>query len=332
MPTNRVWCEMPFCEADPWRLQYFENVSCPQHVRIPTEDADAYVWYPAHSWIYDKLRIARSQGIEAAPHGVPPTRFPVFSKPITNLKGMGVDSRPLRSPQDYEAHYQPGHMWMALLEGEHVSTDAAVVDGEVRWWRHATGVPLTQGMFDYWVVHAAARPQLEDYLGRWLLKHMRGYTGLMNFETIGGLIIEAHMRFADQWPDLYGAGWAQAVVELYAGGDWRFADSARVDGFSVVLFGRHGHRYEHPPPATIEAVLSVPNVSSLQNTYHENREPAAHAMPPGGFRLGIINCTDLGSGFRARRILAAAYPSARLLLPKVSSFPAAARSAAPLAT
>ena len=84
---------MPFCEADPWRLQFFENVSCPQHIRIPTEDADAYVWYPAHNWIYDKLRIALSQGIEAAPHGVPPTRFPVFSKPITNLKGMGVESR-----------------------------------------------------------------------------------------------------------------------------------------------------------------------------------------------------------------------------------------------
>ena len=60
-------------------------------------------------------------------------------------------------------------------------------------------------------------------------------------------------------------------------------------------------------------------MSSVQNTYHENREPADHAMPPGGFRLGIINCTDLGSGFRARRILAAAYPSARLLLPKVSA-------------
>ncbi len=47
---------------------------------------------------------------------------------------------------------------MTLLEGEHISTDCAVVDGEAHWWRHTTGVPLGAGMFDYWIVHAAPRP------------------------------------------------------------------------------------------------------------------------------------------------------------------------------
>ena len=300
---------MPFCEADPWRLQYFEGVFCPEHVRIPTEDADAYQWNPAHNWIYDKLRIALSQGIEAAPHGVPPSRFPVFSKPMTNMKGMGVDSYILHTRQDYEAHYKPGHMWMTLLQGEHVSTDCAVVDGEARWWRHTTGVPMGDGTFDYWIVHAAARPRLEDYLGRWLRSHMRGYTGLMNFETIGGVIIEAHMRFADQWPDLYGKGWIEAVVGL-------FADRERVEGYSVVLFGTHGCRYRHPAADVQAAVLALPPISSLQNTYHENRAPEDHAMPPGGFRLAIVNCTDLESGFAARRIVASAYPPACIVWPE----------------
>ena len=27
---------------------------------------------------------------------------------------------------------------------------------------------------------------------------------MINLETIGGRIIEVHLRFADQWPDLYG--------------------------------------------------------------------------------------------------------------------------------
>jgi hypothetical protein len=30
---------MPSCEADPWRLQYFEGVECPADVRVATEDA-----------------------------------------------------------------------------------------------------------------------------------------------------------------------------------------------------------------------------------------------------------------------------------------------------
>src|ERR1700730_14003091 len=50
---------MPVCEADPWRLQYFENVYCPPEVNIPTEDSDAWLWYPKHRWIYDKIPIAR---------------------------------------------------------------------------------------------------------------------------------------------------------------------------------------------------------------------------------------------------------------------------------
>src|SRR5262249_45117653 len=84
------WASMPICEADPWRLQFFERVDCPPDVNIPTEDSDAWLWFPDHRWVYDKVAIALSQGLDAGPHGVPPPRFPVFSKPITNLKGMGI--------------------------------------------------------------------------------------------------------------------------------------------------------------------------------------------------------------------------------------------------
>ncbi len=56
---------------------------------------------------------------------------------------------------------------------------------------------------------------------------MHGYTGMMNFETIGGLIIEAHLRFADQWCDLYGEGWVEALVELYAAGAGRSENLTR---------------------------------------------------------------------------------------------------------
>ena len=196
---------MPICEADPWRLQYFENVACPPDVLISTEDTDSWTWYPRHRWVYDKVLVAQSQGLAAAPHGVEPPAFPVFSKPITNLKGMGVGSRVLRSAADYATHYAPGHMWMTLLDGRHVSSDVAVVDGEPVWWRHVTGRPIAEGTFDYWMIHAAPDAAIETRCGAWIRRIMAGYTGMMNLETIGGTIIEAHLRFADQWPDLYGA-------------------------------------------------------------------------------------------------------------------------------
>ncbi len=295
---------MPFCEADPWRMQYFEGVPCPREVRIPTEDPDAYEWNPQHRWVYDKLRLCASQGIACAPHGVEPLQFPVFSKPITNLRGMGVGSRVLRSLGDYRRHLTPGHFWMPLLEGEHVSTDVAVVRGRAVWSRHSCGTPAGEGTFDYWTIEAAARPDLEDYLGGWLARHIGSYTGMVNFESIGGRIIDAHLRFADQWPDLYGRGWLDAVVGLYQHGAWAFDEPQRTSGYSAALFGPHGREYQHPPAALVAEVRRMPQVSSVQITFHTDRPPAAHPMPPGGFRLAIVNSHGLEAGRAARAVLA----------------------------
>jgi hypothetical protein len=244
-----------------------------------------------------------SQKLEAGPHGTPPPRFPVFSKPIVNLKGMGVGSRVLHSQADYHEHSAPGHFWMTLLEGRHVSSDLAVVDGVPRWWRHVTGKPAGEGTFDYWTIHADAEAEIEDRSGVWVRAHLAGYTGMLNLETIGGTIIEVHLRFADQWPDLYGVGWVEAVARLYESGTWQFADAARRGGYSAVLFGSNGVRYRHPPPALIDEIKRIPGVSSVQITFHEDLAPERHSMPPGGFRLAVINAFDLAAALAAREQL-----------------------------
>jgi hypothetical protein len=292
---------MPICEADPWRLQYFAHVQCAAN--IPTEDSDAWLWNPTHRWVYDKLTVALSQGLDAGPHGTAPPRFPVFSKPIVNLKGMGVGSRVLKSAAEYERLYAPGHFWMTLLDGRHVSSDVAVIDGEPRWWRHVTGNPAGEGTFDSWIVHPEPDRAIEARCGAWVGKHLAGYTGMLNLETIGGTIIEAHLRFADQWPDLYGPGWVDAVVALYEQQEWNFRDDERVEGYSVVLFGPSGPRYRHPPHALIEEVRRTPGVTSVQITFHEDRDPDCHPMPPGGFRLAIVNGFALGQTLAARERL-----------------------------
>jgi hypothetical protein len=175
-----------------------------------------------------------------------------------------------------------------------------VVDGVPRWWRHVTGKPAGEGTFDYWTIHAEAEPRIEERCGAWVRKHLAGYTGMLNLETIGGTIIEVHLRFADQWPDLYGPGWVDAVVRLYETGIWDFADCDRRGGYSVVLFGANGVRYHHPPSPFVEAIRREPGISSVQITFHENIAPELHAMPPGGFRLAVVNGFDLAAALSAR--------------------------------
>ncbi len=294
---------MPIFERDVWRAQFFRHVACPENVVIPTDDVRAWPLYPAHRWVYDKLAVALSQGLDAAPHGVMPKHFPVFSKPMINLRGMGAGSRVIADEAEYRAALAGGHFWSTLLTGPHVSTDVALADGNPVWWRHTTGAVAPGGTFDFWHIHANAMPEIENWCGAWSHEHLAGYTGMANFETIGARIIEAHLRFADQWPDLYGPGWMQAVVGLYATGRWDYPDIDRVDGYSVVLFGPHGRRYRHPPAYVVDRVLALEGVSSVQITFHEDRDPAHHPMPPGGFRLATVNATSLPAGQAARDIL-----------------------------
>lgn len=295
---------MPIVERDPWRMQYFEGVACPNELFIPTEDPDAYRLYPDHRWVHNKLLICETQGLEHGPHGIDPSRYPVFSKPIYNLRGMGAGGRVLDSAEAYRRHCTPGHMWMPLCTGEHLSSDAALVTGRPCWWRHTLGKELQEGTFDYWTVLAPPRAGIESYCGEWLQQNLAGYTGMVNLETIGGTIIECHLRFADQWVDLYGAGWVESVVELYARQRWTFRDEERRTGYSVVLFGEHGRRYHKPDAAFLAELQRRHAVTSVQITFHEDKPPARHPMPPGGFRLAIVNGWELAAGLAARCELA----------------------------
>ena len=294
---------MPFLGVDSWRWQYFEGQPCPEDVVVPIDDATAWELHVGHRAIYNKLTICDSQGLPNGPHGTMPPSFPVFSKPIYNMRGMGTGSRVIVSEAEYEESLQPGHMWMPLLQGPHVSTDLALARGEIVWCRHTTGVASAEGMFDYWTVHAEPKPALDAYFGEWVGRNLCGFTGIVNIETIGGRIIECHLRMSEQWLDLNGKGWLAAVVELYTNGLWRFGEAPRT-GYSVVLFGAHGVDWRIDR-SRVRALLDTPGVSSIQITFDDTISREAHAMPPGGFRLAIVNCWDLEVGKRARAQLKA---------------------------
>lgn len=290
---------MPFLGVDSWRWQYFEHQPLSDDLVIPIDDATAWCIYPRHRWVYNKLLICETQGLPHGPHGSEPHRFPVFSKPIYNMRGMGIGGRVIRSPRVYAHSLEPGHMWMPLLTGTHVSTDVALAHGKPKWWRHATAKSLGSGTFDYWIVHAARRAALERYIGEWIERCLPDFTGIVNFEAIGGRIIECHLRMSEQWLDINGAGWLPAAVRLYSDGVWEFRDDRRRIGYSVVLFGKHGVRYSVDRKEAARFV-GHGGVTSIQITFDDDKPPAAHAMPPGGFRLAIVNCRNLAAGRAVR--------------------------------
>lgn len=289
-----------------WQEQYFEDHEVPDDVVVSLDDSLSWVLYPHHRWVYNKMLICETQGLAHGPHGTIPDQYPVFSKPIYNMNGMGTGSRLVANEQDYLNGIEPGHFWMPLFKGRHVSTDVALEKGKPRWWQHATGVPREQGTFDYWTVHADADLPLQQYLSNWIGDHLKGYSGIINVETIGGRIIECHLRMTSQWPDLNGAGWLDVVANLYAKGVWSFDNVPKRDGFSVVLFVQKGKQWSVDRKA-VQRLLPANGVSSIQLTFDESIAPEGHHMPEGGFRLAIINCWDLEAGSRMRETLRAMF-------------------------
>ena len=295
---------MPIYECDPWRQQYFLDTACPPGVHIPTDDTDGCRFNPRFRWVYNKLLIAKSQRVICGLHDQQPPAYPVFCKPVVNLKGMGIGTCVLNDYADYISKCHEGDFWMPLLSGEHISTDFAVVNGESMWCRHSLGIPAVAGTFDYWTVEARIRPSLETCCRHWIRQHMPDYTGMLNIETIDGFIIEVHLRFADQWPDLYGHRWLDSVVRLYELRQWQFTDRPRLDGYSVVLFGPHEREYLYPPAQKILEYRVTDAIRSVQITFFEGLPLTAHSMPPGGFRLAVINTRNLSAGLRLRAVMA----------------------------
>ena len=290
---------MAFLGGDKWTRQYFDGVDCPADV--PVDDEYGWALNPLYNWVYNKLALYRATGLESAPHGVYPPRFPVFSKPIVNLHGMGAGSRLIETPADWEAAQTPGHLWCQPLEGVHISTDMAIVDGFPQWWAHTECFPRGGGTFDYFHVLEHPLPTLETRLNEFVWRCLRPYTGMLNIETIDGQIIEVHLRLTDQYPDLYGPNFIKAVARLYAHHTW-YLDGHGFGGYSVCCWVDSGDIPTKPSPGMLEEIRQAHGVSSVQITFYDDSQ---NLMPPGGFRVAVINCHDLVVGKRCRdRILA----------------------------
>jgi hypothetical protein len=161
---------------------------------IAVSDCDVYDSCPPEwLWIYDKLIIARKQGVLAAPAGIPvPKSAEYIVRPITNIRmmGRGASIQWIRAGDDEAV--PDGHFWSEILTGPHISVDyhwgeqALTVEGHrddpgrldrfSRWNRVNQDVPLPE------ILHG-----LEDH-AEWL-----------NVEYIGDRVIEVHLRYNDDF-------------------------------------------------------------------------------------------------------------------------------------
>lgn len=192
-------------------------------------DAEAWSLYPHHRQFFNKLWLAEYLGHKCGPAGYAPTEMEipdnVIVRPIYNLSGMGVGARPLNLIVECSSRYTnrpnldggstwdpptktevleglpAGTFWCEKFEGDQLSTTLRWVVGrsgfgsweyvstyqaEMVRWKQRAGT--TQQFVDSW---ARVPPQPIINLNR---LDVLADVGTINVETVGGNIIEVHLR------------------------------------------------------------------------------------------------------------------------------------------
>lgn len=206
---------MAFLTPGKWEERIFKKYDdLLEGTVIPLYDEDVWNYFPQQRWLFNKLQVSQILGYESAPHGLKPPHYPVFSKPIYNLAGEGIGVEKWEKEEDEK--YVPGHFWMPYFEGHHISTDVLVYHNEILWSTSAMGEPAEDGKFDRWVIVPDVKIELFPAIKEFIkYKIFSTYVGALNFETLGGKIIEIHSRFTTQWLEFYDPNFLNAVVHLY---------------------------------------------------------------------------------------------------------------------
>jgi hypothetical protein len=261
--------------------QYFRNTQT-YDIYIPVGDVAAYRAYPQYQWMYNKLQLTNEQGIYAFPDGDRTPPFPVFRKPIYNLYGMGAGAEMISNKAQYNKNYKPGYFLMPYLEGKHYSTDLVIVQGRIMWMETMLCHTSNKSFYSFEIV----TPDISTIhvLCNWISAYFKEYSGVVNIETINNVIIECHIRMSTQFIDLYGEGWLDAVVSVYAENTWGFTKKNKNKGYSLVLRVHELGSYKFNESAIREARCMCSSIQIF--------------LEPGGYEIMSEKDADDGHTYR----------------------------------
>jgi len=195
-------------------------------------DRDVYDSCPVDwLWIFDKLIIARKQGILAGPAGIPvPQSGEYIIRPITNIRMMGRGARRQWIHAGDDEPVPDGFFWSEVLTGMHISVD-------YHWGEQLLAV---EGHRD--------DPNRLDRFSRWskvdidlplpaILHGLEDHQEWINVEYIGNKVIEVHLRYNDDFAnhdaDEIWPVWPESGREPPAGCVWYASPGGDRLGFWI---------------------------------------------------------------------------------------------------
>jgi hypothetical protein len=160
------------------------------------DDSDVWKFIDIQDlWVYDKLILAKKLGYQCGPAGVTPRKSDHYViKPCVNFRMMGIGAfvEYLSNDGNDDDKVPTGYFWSERFTGRHLSFD----------YHYGEQVLAVEGFRD--------DPERLDRFSKWVkvddkftlpycLSLIADKYEWLNVETIGGYVIEAHLRFNDDF-------------------------------------------------------------------------------------------------------------------------------------
>lgn len=162
-------------------------------------DKDAWIKYPNHRNLFNKLELSLQLGYSCGPAGVDVPKSDFYCiRPIYNLNGMGAGSYIQELLEKCDNYIPPGYFWCELFNGTHYSIDWEYTNKWVPIFscigKRDKDYPLYK--FNKWeVCEFPNEITLPDFISNITdLKYI-------NTEYIGNKLIEVHLRTNQDFPN-----------------------------------------------------------------------------------------------------------------------------------
>lgn len=265
-----------YLTKDPWEEQYIKNLK--NSDVLSWGDSEAYDRYPKLNWIYDKYLLLKTLGQPVWDlEKEIPNKYPVIVKPRKNLFGLGKDCYFASFPSQIEKVV--GMIAQPILTGQHISTDYVLINGKIGGMTSFIGYKDEYKEFYLW-----ERTPYTAKINHIIQNLFKEHTGVVNVETIGGKLIEAHIRPSLQFFDIDGGLQSQLPKVVL---ERKFERPKWYSSYSYVA------RTLHKGKINVKNIPNKPkSIKSVQIAYDGT---SLSSTDPSAFRkrYAIINGTDL---------------------------------------
>lgn len=266
----------------PWRRRTIEYIK--DYLAVTWTDQTAYERFAEFNWVYDKLEVSKKfcpiLTIDVSEEY--PKRYPAIIKPKSKLIPQSkVFVAHCKEDIDRELSDKTNYISQTTLHGEHITGDYVIKNGRVfdkiRFLCHRDDdnsfylmERLPSGDFDI----------IDMVVQRIGIK-----SGIVNVETIGGIIINIHLTPTIGIHDISG-GFTQQLPHFLQTGEWERCRYHKT-------FSRIYRRKQDSYPVLKQSLPEYPEgVLSVTLCWDQNKKLSDYYQDESSLRYMIINGTD----------------------------------------